>query len=91
MKGSIVWEGDLDKRPSDLEIKDKDLPTNTPTLEHRIMRDQVSKFHVDDRKAGYHLGKHGNFFDHIDDDMTMKGLYFISRPFEHDLIFLLLF
>ena len=79
MRGSIVWEGDLDKRPSDLEIKHKDLPTNTPTLEHRIMRDQVSKFHVDDRKAGYHLGKHGNVFDYIDDDMTLKGLYFVSR------------
>ena len=79
MKGSIVWEEDFDKRPSDLEIKDKDLPTNTPTLEHRIMRDQVSKFHVYDRKAGYHLGKHGNYNDYIDDDMTLKGLCFNSR------------
>ena len=79
MKGAIVWEEDFDKRPSDLEIKDKDLPTNTPTLEHRIMRDQVHKFHVYDRKAGYHLGKYGNAFDYIDDDMTLKGLYFISR------------
>ena len=79
MKGAIVWEEDLDKRPSDLEIKNKDLPTNTPTLEHRIMRDQVHKFHVYDRKAGYHLGKYGNSFDYIDDDMTLKGLCFISR------------
>jgi len=74
MKGAIVWEEDLDKRPSDLEIKDKDLPTNTPTLEHRIMRDQVHKFHVYDRKAGYHLGKYGNVFDYIDDDMTLKDV-----------------
>lgn len=90
MKGSIVWEGDLDKRPSDLEIKDKDLPTNTPTLEHRIHRDQVYKFFVPDRKAGYHLGKYGNAFDYIDDDMTLKGLYFISRSSKSKDIFLLL-
>ena len=89
MKGAIVWEEDLDKRPSDLEIKDKDLPTNTPTLEHRIQRDQVHKFHVYDRKAGYHLGKYGNAFDYIDDDMTLKGLYFISRSNKSKDIFIL--
>jgi len=74
MKNSVVFEEDLDKRPSDLEIKEKELPTNTPTLEHRINRDQVYKFYVPDRKAGYHLGKYGNHFDYIDDDLTLKDI-----------------
>lgn len=45
---------DLNKRPSDLEIKTKDLPPNTPTLGERINRDVRHYFHQGDEKSGYH-------------------------------------
>ena len=41
-------------RPSDLEIKKKDLPENTPTLGQRIRRDGYHMFHQSDSKHGYH-------------------------------------
>jgi len=50
----FVKEEDLNKRPSDLEIKRKDLPPETPTLGERINRDYYHLFHQRDEKAGYH-------------------------------------
>ena len=54
---------DLDKRPSDLEIKQKDLPPNQPTLGERMNRDVYRMFHEADEKQGYHnLRKHPDSF-----------------------------
>jgi len=50
----FVKKEDLDKRPSDLEIKKKDLPVNTPTLGERVKRDGQHLFHQNDRKHGYY-------------------------------------
>ena len=32
LRDKILWDTDLDKKPSELEIKQKKLPPNTPTL-----------------------------------------------------------
>jgi len=40
LRDMFVWEKDLKKRPSALEIKKKGLPQNTPTLKERIRRDR---------------------------------------------------
>ena len=32
LRDKFLWESDIDKRPSELEIKQKKLPPNTPTL-----------------------------------------------------------
>ena len=74
LKNKIVHKDDLKKRPSDLEIRKKNLPYNTPTLEQRIARDTLHKFHVSDRHAGYHLGPTGTIFDHFEEDLTFKQL-----------------
>ena len=75
LKKSYVSEADLRKRPSELEIREKNLPPNTPILEDRIKRDLIHKFYTPDRRAGYHLpGRKGNWEDYIDDDMTLKDL-----------------
>jgi len=50
----FVDKGDLKKRPSDLEIKQKDLPPNQPTLGERMNRDVYRLFHEADEKHGYH-------------------------------------
>lgn len=50
----VVPEEDLNKRPSDLEIKQKELPENTPTLGERLNRDVYRLFHQADEKHGYH-------------------------------------
>jgi len=50
----FVNEEDLDKRPSAVEIKEKDLPSNTPTLGERLNRDVYRLFHQADEKHGYH-------------------------------------
>ena len=74
IKNQLRKPEDLDKRPSDLEIKKKNLPHNTPTLQQRIERDTVHKFHVSDRHGGYHLGPTGTIFDHFEEDMTLKDM-----------------
>ena len=79
MKKNIIFDKDLNKRPSDLEIKEKNLPPNTPTLEHRLKRDAVHKFYTPDKKGGYLVpGKTGEWHDWIDEDLTLKG--FITYP-----------
>ena len=50
----VVPEEDLNKKPSDLEIKQKELPENTPTLGERLNRDVYRLFHQADEKHGYH-------------------------------------
>jgi hypothetical protein len=50
----VVKEEDLNKRPSDLEISQKGLPDNTPTLGERMDRDVYRTFHQADEKHGYH-------------------------------------
>ena len=74
LKNQVVWEEDWKKRPSDLEVRKKNLPYNTPTLEQRIARDTLHKFHTPDRHAGYHLGPTGTVFDHFEEDLTLKQL-----------------
>eukprot|EP00088_Acartia_fossae_P023675 TRINITY_DN2469_c0_g1_i1.p1 TRINITY_DN2469_c0_g1~~TRINITY_DN2469_c0_g1_i1.p1 ORF type:complete len:388 (-),score=74.90 TRINITY_DN2469_c0_g1_i1:186-1349(-) len=49
----IVPQEDLNKRPSDLEIFQKDLPKNQPTLKERIERDRWHMFYQQDIKHGY--------------------------------------
>jgi len=50
----VVPEEDLNKKPSAVEIKQKDLPSNTPTLGERLNRDVYRLFHQGDEKHGYH-------------------------------------
>jgi len=50
----LVPDEDRDKRPSALEIKQKDLPANTPTLGERMNRDVYRLFFQADEKHGYH-------------------------------------
>ena len=47
-------EEDTHKRPSDLEIRKKDLPVNQPTLGERMNRDVYRMFYQADQKHGYH-------------------------------------
>jgi len=49
----FVDEDEWDKRPSDLEIKRKDLPPNQPTLKERIERDEWHMFYQKDVHHGY--------------------------------------
>jgi len=69
-----VHKGDLNKKPSALEIKQKDLPTNTPNLGERLNRDVYNLFHQADEKHGYHnLKKHpDNFGKEVVEDMKEK-------------------
>ena len=71
-KSKIVTPEMLDKRPSDAEIKKKDLPLNTPTLRHRIARMESSKFMEYTKSGGYHLGPTGTWVDYVDSNMTLK-------------------
>ena len=50
----FVPEEDTHKRPSDLEIRKKDLPVNQPTLGERMNRDVYRMFYQADEKSGYH-------------------------------------
>ena len=50
----FVSEEDTHKRPSDLEIRKKDLPVNQPTLGERMNRDVYRMFYQADEKHGYH-------------------------------------
>jgi len=53
-KNVFVPVEDKNKRPSDLEIKQKELPLNQPTLGERINRDVYRLFYQADEKHGYH-------------------------------------
>ena len=71
-KSKIVTPEMLDKRPSDVEIKKKDLPLNTPTLRHRIARSESHKFMEYTKSGGYHLGPTGTWVDYVNANMTLK-------------------
>ena len=73
-KDKFVMEKDWNKRPSDVEIRKKGLPQNTPTLAERIRRDTGSQFLEQDKKSGYHKGETGGLRDYIDPNMTTKEM-----------------
>lgn len=74
----FVKEEDLNKRPSDLEIKAKDLPLNTPTLGERINRDVYRLFHQPTEKQGYHnIRKHP-------DSMKDELIEYMKKDFKAD-------
>lgn len=65
---------DRNKRPSDLEIKKKDLPPNQPTLAERVERDRDHLFHQTDRKHGYRsLSKYPDTYSNVKEEL-MYGL-----------------
>ena len=68
----IVNEEDLAKRPSDMEIIQKDLPHNTPTLRQRQERDHTHMFYQKSKHSGYTLGPTGTWRDAVDPNMTYK-------------------
>jgi len=70
----VVPVEDLNKKPSAVEIKQKDLPTNTPTLGERLNRDVYNLFHQVDEKHGYHnLRKYPDSFKkEVIEDMKEK-------------------
>ena len=78
IKSVFVKTEDMDKRPSDMEIAAKNLPSNTPTLRQRISRDSISRFFTEDKKAGYHLGPTGTWRDFVDANWTVKDMVKIS-------------
>jgi len=69
-KDRFLFEKDHHKRPSDLEIAQKGLPRNTPTLLERVKRDSNSPLYVADRKGGYHKGLSGTYADYFDPNQT---------------------
>jgi len=74
----FVNKEDLNKRPSDLEIKKKDLPSNTPTLGERIDRDVYRLFHQSTEKQGYHnIRKHP-------DSMKTELIEYMKKDFKAD-------
>ena len=79
-KDRFVDKKDLNKRPSDLEIKKKGLPQNTPTLGERIRRQEGGQFLVPDRKGGYYKGPTGTLRDYIDPELTAKQM--VSNGFK---------
>ena len=74
LRSKVVLPSDAKKRPSDLEIKKKNLPENTPTVEQRMARDQVYKFHANDKHGGYHLGPTGTWKDYIGEFLKTRAL-----------------
>ena len=69
----VVQPEDLNKKPSDLEIKQKELPHNTPTLGERLNRDVYRLFHQADEKHGYHnLRKYDSLKTEVVEDMKEK-------------------
>lgn len=79
LRDRFLWESDKDKRPSELEIKQKKLPPNTPTLGERVRRDRCSgPFWVEDPKGGYYKGPTGTYRDYIDPEMTTKEAIVIA-------------
>lgn len=57
LRNTLISEEDAKKRPSDLEIAQKDLPPNQPTLGERGQRDRRHMFHQMDEKHGYWTNK----------------------------------
>ena len=74
IKSVFVKSEDMDKKPSDMEIAAKNLPSNTPTLRQRISRDTIHRFWTEDKKAGYHLGPTGTWRDFVDANWTVKDM-----------------
>ena len=74
IKDYFIEEKDANKRPSDVEIRKKGLPQNTPTIGDRIKRDQGSSFWVPDKKHGYYKGPTGTLRDFIDPELTTKQM-----------------
>jgi len=68
-KDKLVFEEDWNKRPSDLEIKKKDLPPNQPTLVERIERDEWHAFFQKDEKHGYWQNKPATLVQQMKVDM----------------------
>merc|ERR1719192_1181339 len=54
LRSMFVDPEDAHKKPSDLEIMQKDLPANQPTLGERMNRDVYRMFYEADEKHGYH-------------------------------------
>lgn len=81
IKSKFVDVKDLDKRPSDLEIREKDLPYNTPTLGQRLKRDARHKFWISDKHGGYHLGPTGTWRDYVDPEATVGD--FMKEGFQY--------
>ena len=79
-KDRFVEEKDLNKRPSDLEIRKKGLPQNTPTLGERIKRDSGGPLYSPDKKGGYYKGPTGTLRDYVDPEMTTKQI--VSQGFK---------
>ena len=79
-KDRFVDVKDLNKRPSDLEIRKKGLPKNTPTLGERIKRDSGGPLYSPDPKGGYYKGATGTLRDYIDPEMTTKQI--VSQGFK---------
>ena len=73
-RDKFVFEDDWNKRPSDVEIRKKGLPQNTPTLEQRIKRDSGSSFMEQYKKGGYFKGPTGSLRDYIDPEQTTKEM-----------------
>lgn len=65
---------DMNKRPSALEIKKKELPPNTPTLGERHRRDAPGMFHIADPKHGYYKGETGTWRDYVPKEHTLKDV-----------------
>lgn len=70
----FIKSGDLNKRPSQLEIQQKGLPENTPTLAERLRRGSSTIFHNPDPKDGYYKGKTGTVRDYME-DVHLEEIY----------------
>ena len=74
LRDKFIFERDLNKRPSALEIKSKKLPENTPTVGERSRRSRQHLFHQSDPKHGYWMGPTGTWRDYVDPNSTTKEL-----------------
>ena len=71
----FIKEEDLDKKPSAVEIKEKELPLNTPNLGERLNRDVYRMFHQADEKHGYHsIRKYPDSFSQEVTESLKEGL-----------------
>lgn len=75
IKDKFLFPGDAHKRPSDVEIKKKGLPHNTPTVIQRVARDSgINPYWTSDRHSGYHKGLTGTWSDYVDPDASVKEI-----------------
>jgi len=74
VRNLFLTESEKHKRPSDLEISQKGLPRNTPTLIERVKRDEHSPVFVRDRHSGYHKGLTGTWQDYVDPNATAMDI-----------------